>query len=134
MTAQLARPVLNVGIVTTNLEPMAAFYEGLFGFSRLPELVFPGSGTVHRFVAGDSILRLMVPEEVPSHDGASGDFLSATGYRYMTIVVTDVDAVCGEIGEHGGSLVLGPLELRPGVRIAQLRDPDGNWTEIVQEA
>lgn len=133
MTAELARPVLNVGIVTTNFEPMAAFYTGLFGFERLPELVFPGSGTVHRFVAGDSILRLMVPEEAPPHDGASGDFLSATGYRYMTIAVTDVDAVCAEAGEHGGSLALGPLEIRPGVKIAQLRDPDGNWMEIVQE-
>lgn len=134
MTAELARPVLNVGIVTTNPSSLAAFYTGLFGFEPLGEVAFPGSGTVHRLAAGDSILRLMEPEATPPHDGASGDFLSATGYRYMTLAVTDVDAVCAEAPDHGGVVALGPIEIRPGVKIAQLRDPDGNWMEVLEGA
>lgn len=134
MPAELARPVLNVGIVTTDVEPMAAFYSGFFGFERQPELVFPGSGTVHRFLTGDSVLRLMVPETAPEHDGASGGFLSATGYRYMTLAVTDVAAICAEIGAYGGQVAFGPKEIRPGVTVAQIRDPDGNWIEVMQGA
>jgi hypothetical protein len=43
MAAELAQPVLNVGIITADVEPMARFYTGCFGFEPLPELVFPGS-------------------------------------------------------------------------------------------
>jgi len=133
MTAELARPVLNVGIVTVDLERMARFYTGLFGFEAMPEIVFPGSGTVHRFVAGNSILRLMVPEVPPPHDGAAGDFLSSTGYRYMTLSVTDIDEATRQAETYGGTVAYGPATIRPGVKIAQLRDPDGNWMELVQE-
>jgi catechol 2,3-dioxygenase-like lactoylglutathione lyase family enzyme len=133
MVAELARPVLNVGIVTTNFESMARFYTGLFGFEPLRPLAFPGSGTVHRFKAGESILRIMVPEEAPPRDGASGEFLSATGYRYMTIEVTNMEEVVAEAESFGGSVAGGPIAIRPHVKIAQLRDPDGNWMELVEE-
>ena len=79
MAAELRRPVLNVGIITTNFKSMARFYTGLFGFEPLRPLAFPGSGTVHRFKAGESILRIMVPEQTPPHDGASGEFLYHDG-------------------------------------------------------
>jgi predicted enzyme related to lactoylglutathione lyase len=75
----------------------------------------------------------MVPEEQPQHDGSSGDFLSATGYRYMTLSVTDIDAASREAEAYGGKVAVGPVTIRPGVKIAQLRDPDGNWIELVQE-
>ena len=133
MVAELARPVLSVGIITTNFESMARFYTGLFSFEPLRPLVFPGSGTVHRFKAGESILRLMVPEETPAHDGASDEFLSATGYRYMTIEVTNMDVMVAAVESFGGSLAGGPFAITSHVQIAQLRDPDGNWMELVQE-
>ena len=133
MVAELARPVLNVGIITTNFDSMARFYTGLFGFEPLRPLVFPGSGTVHRFKAGESILRLMVPEEAPGHDGASGEFLSATGYRYMTVEVANMDEIVAAVESFGGSVAGGPVAIRPHVKVVQLRDPDGNWMELVQE-
>lgn len=133
MTAELARPVLNVGIVTVDIERMARFYTGCFGFEPLPELVFPGTGVVHRFLAGDSILRITVPEVAPATDGTSGDLLSATGYRYMTLNVRDVATAARATEDHGGTVAFGPVTIRPGVTIAQVRDPDGNWIELVEE-
>jgi lactoylglutathione lyase len=134
VTVELGRPVLNVGIVTVNLDRMSRFYSGFFGFKALREIVIPGAGAVHRFVAGDSMLRLMVPEEQPQHDGAAGEFLSATGYRYMTLSVNDIETAAREAAEYGGEVTYGPAEFAPGVKIAQLRDPDGNWIELLQEA
>ena len=134
MTVQLRTPVLNVGIVTVDFDRMARFYAEFLGFERLPELVFPGSGTVHRFVAGSSVLRLMVPEQRPECDGASGGFLSATGYRYMTLDVTDIEAAAREAAEYGGTVAFGPAAIRPDVKVAQLRDPDGNWIELLGDS
>jgi predicted enzyme related to lactoylglutathione lyase len=133
MAVELSRPVLNVGIVTVDFDRMSRFYCGFFGFRALPPIAFPGSGVVHRFMAGESTLRLMVPDVQPHRNGAAGDFLSATGFRYMTVAVTDVDAATAEIEEYGGTVAFGPLAISSRAKIAQIRDPDGNWIELVQE-
>lgn len=58
MAAELSKPALDVGIVTTNADKMLAFYRDVLGFSTAEPISFPGFGTVHRLVVGESILRL----------------------------------------------------------------------------
>jgi lactoylglutathione lyase len=58
----------------------------------------------------------------------------APGYRYITVQIFDAAA------EHGGILERGGEEGRPlamlgdTVRFSFVRDPDGNWIEILQRA
>ena len=131
MTSPLAKPALDVGIVTRDAEPLLAFYEELGGMSRLEPLTLPGIGVIHKLACGESILRVMVPETAPEPDGAAS-FSARAGLRYLTLEVRDIDAAVAAVRAKGGSVTLEPFELRPGRRVAQVADPDGNMIELGQ--
>ena len=58
--------------------------------------------------------------------------LLATGMRYFTIAVDDIAAAVADC-EAAGTPIVWPLrEIRPGVTIAMVEDPDGNWVEFIQ--
>ena len=127
----MAKAALDVGLVTANAEPLIAFYAGVAGFEVLTPLVLPRIGTIHKLACGESILRVMVPVDAPVPD-ASASFSSTTGIRYLTLEVEDIDAAAEAVLAHGGSITLAPFELRPGRRVAQVADPDGNMIELGQ--
>ena len=37
MGARMAKPAIDVGIVTTEAEPLLAYYRGVFGFESMPQ-------------------------------------------------------------------------------------------------
>jgi lactoylglutathione lyase len=78
---------------------------------------------------GDSILRFA---RDPSARAAGR--MTATGYRYTTIQVRDVDREHAGILARGGAEGRAPLTLGKVARISFVRDPDGNWIEISQRA
>jgi predicted enzyme related to lactoylglutathione lyase len=127
----LAKPALDVGIVTTNFERMLGFYRDVLHFEALEPLAYPGM-TVQRLVAGESILRLLVPEVTPPHESPNDEFLASTGLRYLTLAVTDVREVAAACKAAGAAVPMPPNEARPGVFVAQVQDPDGNWIEFMQ--
>ena len=132
MPNAMAKPALDVGLVSAKAEPLLAFYEAVAGMQRLPALTLPGIGTIHKLACGESILRVMVPEKPPARD-PSASFSDQTGIRYLTLEVTDIDAAVAAVRARGGSVTLEPFELRPGRRVAQVADPDGNMVELGQE-
>ena len=131
MGAILAKPAIDVGIVTAEAEPLLAFYTNSFGFERQDPLVIPNVGTIHKLACGESILRVMVPEAAPEADD-SASFAARSGIRYLTIEVMDIAQVVSAVREHGGSVALEPFELRPGRFVSQVADPDGNMIEVGQ--
>jgi predicted enzyme related to lactoylglutathione lyase len=48
----------------------------------------------------------------------------------MTFEVEDLDAALAAVEAGGGRAVFGPVEPRPGRRVAQIVDPDGNLSEL----
>ena len=126
---RMAKPALDVGLVTADAEPLLAFYGGVVGLERLDALELPGIGTIHKLACGESILRVMVPVEPPAAD-ASTSFSATAGIRYLTLEVDDLDAAAAAVEPLGGSITLAPFELRPGRRVAQVADPDGNMIEL----
>jgi len=60
--------------------------------------------------------------------------MTASGYRYITIQVFDVDAEHAGILARGGTEGAPPRTLGSVARISFVRDPDGNWIEISQRA
>jgi len=53
-----------------------------------------------------------------------------TGYRYWTISASNLDEIAAACENAGARIVIAPMELRPGVKIMMLEDPDGNWVEF----
>mgnify|MGYP001825317786 CR=1 FL=1 len=131
MGTRMAKPALDVGLITADADPLLAFYAGVAGFEVLEPLELPGIGTIHKLACGESILRVMVPVETPARD-ASASFSATSGIRYLTLEVEDIEAAAEAVVNHGGSVTLPPFELRPGRRVAQVADPDGNMIELGQ--
>ncbi len=108
---------IDLGIVTRNRAAMVAFYRDVLGFEDLGEsqsIV----GTMHRLVCGTSAVKLVTPAEPPPADAPPGGVGGATGYRYWTISIANLDEVVRNC-ESGGYKVAVPVtEIRPGVKIA----------------
>ena len=133
MGIELSRAALDVGIVTTNLEQMMAFYVDTLGFRPAESSSHPGAGTVQRLVLGQSILRLLAVETTPP--GLSPDGLrDSTGIRFLTINVLDIDEAHRACVEAGVHIAGPPAELRPGIWTLRAQDPDGNWIEFLEGA
>ncbi|MFN2167585.1 MAG: VOC family protein, partial [Anaerolineae bacterium] len=58
----------------------------------------------------------------------------ATGYRYWTISVSNLQELVEECRDKGYRIRVDPREVRAGVTIAMVEDPDGNWVEFLQNA
>ncbi|GHF69660.1 VOC family protein [Streptomyces griseosporeus] len=56
---------------------------------------------------------------------------AATGYRSLVVLrVDDLDAYCEEIVGRGAVLVHGPAAMTDRMRVAHLKDPEGNLVEL----
>lgn len=56
---------------------------------------------------------------------------SATGHRSLVVLRVDgLDAYCARIVERGGTVVHGPAPLTDRMRVAHLKDPEGNLVEL----
>ena len=131
MGARMAKPAIDVGIVTADADPLLAYYRGVFGFESMPGLEIPGVGRIHKLACGESVLRVMVPETAPEADTAAS-WSGRAGLRYLTLEVEDNAAAVEATRESGGHVVLEPFELRPGRFVCQVTDPDGNMIEVGQ--
>lgn len=130
MSTQLAKAALDPGIVSAKPEQLVAFYQNVFELTPLDPLEIPGVGTIHKLAAGESVLRIMRPTEMPASDERA--WSAVAGLRYLTLEVVDITAAAAAVVENGGTIVLQPFELRPGRHVCQASDPDGNMLEIGQ--
>ena len=131
MTAKLAKPAFDIGAVTTNVQQMLAFYTGPLGFTKLEEIPFPGTGVLHRLKVGEAFFKLMAPEKVPAASAPGGGITGATGFRYVTFAVTNLDETVESCRTFGAKVIVPPRALRPGVRMSMVADPDGNTVELL---
>ena len=90
----------------------------------------PGGGTMYRLLCGTSMIKL-----VRSRQGATRARRRAasrrTGYRYWTISVATSRASRDDATRRATRSPCTPREIRPGITIAIIEDPDGNWVELL---
>ncbi|AYN41427.1 VOC family protein [Streptomyces dangxiongensis] len=56
---------------------------------------------------------------------------TATGHRSLVVLrVDDLDACCARITARGATLLHGPAPLTDRMRVAYLKDPEGNLVEL----
>ena len=63
MAAHLAKPQLDVGLVTNDEAAALKFFRDLLGFEDAGEVVLPGVGLIRRLSCGNSVFRIVVPEK-----------------------------------------------------------------------
>ena len=131
MGAKLTKSSIDLGIATNNGPAMLAFYRDVLGFPLLREMPMPGGGAhMHHFSCGESVLKLVVTDK-PLPKPEPGGALKAAGFRYVTITVSNLSEVVKEVADAGHKVVIPERQLRPGVTIAMVEDPDGNWVEFL---
>jgi lactoylglutathione lyase len=56
---------------------------------------------------------------------------TATGHRSLVVLrVDDLDAYCDQITSRGATLLHGPSPMTERMRVAHLKDPEGNLVEL----
>ena len=83
----------------------------------------------HRRFYGD-ILILLEEDRVATVDPVR----QASGWRYITLQIADIDAVHGELRSKGVREGRAPITLGDVARISMILDPDGNWIELSRRA
>ncbi|MDX1385542.1 MAG: VOC family protein, partial [Thermoanaerobaculia bacterium] len=73
-------------------------------------------------------------DNAPAADAPPGGIAGAHGYRYWTISVSNLDELAAACEAAGYKLAITPREIRPGIKIAMIEDPDGNWVELLETA
>jgi catechol 2,3-dioxygenase-like lactoylglutathione lyase family enzyme len=129
MALKPAKDSVDIGIFVSDIKKSLEFYQGTLGLEKTEELA-TGFGTLHRLRFGTSDVKLMDPKKVPPV-GAIG-LEKQLGIRYLTFVIRDLSGLCAELKGKGVEFTIPETQIRPGTRIAMVKDPDGNIIEFVE--
>lgn len=124
-----AKDSVDLGIVVSDITKSLDFYQGVLGLNKSEELSTQ-FGTLHRLHFGTSDIKLIDPKQVPAA-GTIG-LEKQIGLRYISFRVQDISALCVELQAKGVEFSMAETEVRPGVRMAMVNDPDGNTVELIQ--
>jgi len=132
MTINIVKESIDIGLVTGNIEAMTGFYRDLLGLELEAVLDMAGGMQMTRLICGTTIVKLVTLPATPDASNPPGGIGGGTGIRYFTITVDNLEAAVEECQAAGCSIPVPVRESRPGVNIAMIEDPDGNWVELLQ--
>ncbi len=137
MTLKLdpGKPGVDIGISIRDSAKTLAFYCDLLGLEHVMDMPMPGGvagpGVMHRVQCGATTLKFVNLNPLPSVNVPGGPG-AATGIRYLTIWVRNLHEAVDAARAAGHKIALEPSEIRAGVTITMIEDPDGNWVELLQ--
>ncbi|MEM7219068.1 MAG: VOC family protein [Pseudomonadota bacterium] len=134
MAVEIAKASIDIGLVTGQIDAMTEFYRDTLGLPIEGVIDMPGGARMTRLVCGTTIVKLMELPRAPAERNPPGGIPGATGIRYFTISVTNLEAAVAACDAAGANVAVPIRESRPGVSIAMIEDPDGNWVELLQLA
>jgi catechol 2,3-dioxygenase-like lactoylglutathione lyase family enzyme len=132
MGVELTKDSVDLGIVVRDAEASLRFYRDVLGLAYKASLPAPGGATMHQLMAGTSMIKLLAFDPPPGASPPPGGIGDATGYRYWTMSVSNLDEIVAGCIEAGHEPRFGPVEIREGVHLAVVTDPDGNLVEFLQ--
>jgi catechol 2,3-dioxygenase-like lactoylglutathione lyase family enzyme len=131
MGVKLTKDSIDLGIVVSDGEKALAFYRDTLGFEHVGDMPMGGGSTMHRLMCGTSLIKVISGSNPPAK-AAPGGIQGGFGYRYWTVSVSNINEVVAACEAGGYKVAVGVREFRPGVTIAIVEDPDGNWVEFLQ--
>lgn len=132
MPVNICKDSIDLGIVTKNSAALIKFYRDTLGLEQTGEQDMPGGGHMTRLMAGTTTVKIVVNGKDPKGEAAPGGLRGATGHRYFTITVNNLAEAAEECAAAGYQVPVPATEIAPGVTIAMIEDPDGNWVELLQ--
>ena len=133
MGVELTKDSIDLGIVVRDAEAALAFYRDVLGLEDLGERPMPG-GVMRRLGCGTSVIKLVSLKSPPEAAAPPGGIGGGTGYRYWTLSVSNMEDVVAACEAAGRPIAVPITELAPGITIAIVEDPDGNWVELLRTA
>lgn len=131
MSIELGKDSIDVGIVVRDAEAALKFYRDTLGFEHVADTPV-GGGMMHRLMCGTTLVKIVKHDVVPENRDHGGGPAGATGIRYWTITIRDLDTLTDKCRTAGYKVAVEPRDVRPGVRISMIEDPDGNWVELLE--
>jgi predicted enzyme related to lactoylglutathione lyase len=126
------KPAIDIGIIAKDIDAMMKFYGESLGLELEATIPMPGGGAMNRFKVGDSIIKVIALDPAAPAEAPPGGIRGASGYRYWTIHVPNLEEVVNRIDSGGYKVVVPAKVIREGITIAIVADPDGNWVELLQ--
>lgn len=118
----------HVRLLVEDMERSLAFYRDALG---LEVTLDAGGGVYYELAAGEAILALYRRDLMGQMLGSGLPAPAQSDAVALTFGVNDVDATAGELKERGVTFVTEPMDYDVAfLRLAHLRDPDGNLIEI----
>jgi catechol 2,3-dioxygenase-like lactoylglutathione lyase family enzyme len=112
-----------VAMGVRSLSEHRRFYGDILGFPKQPWSAGPA------FRLSNSLI-LLEEDRAATVDPVR----QARGWRYITLQVSDIDAVHHELRSKGVREGFAPITLGDVARISMILDPDGNWIELSRRA
>ena len=132
MAVELTRAAIDLGIVVADEEAMLRFYRDTLGLEYLNKQTTGPGGYMHRLACGASVIKLVVPPEIPASRTPRGA-RTQTGLRYFTILVSNVEEVAARCEAEGFEFHSPLKPASHGGTYVQVYDPDGNVVAFVRE-
>ncbi|MGX7678421.1 VOC family protein [Jatrophihabitans sp. DSM 45814] len=121
----------DVAITARDADALVHFYGQVLRLPLNKMLDWPNHhAKVWFFSVGKGHLKIVHFDDVPTLANPSGGNRAASGFRYVTIHVSDVDEALRGIEEAGGRVQRAP-QTHGDSRVAFLEDPEGNTIELV---
>ena len=132
MPLQITKDSIDIGLVTGRIDAMREFYCNTLGLEVEAIIEMPGGAQMTRLICGTTIIKLVVQKHIPDTGNPPGGLAGGTGIRYFTISVDNLEDAVEECRAAGYTVAVPIVEARPGIRIAMIEDPDGNWVELLK--
>ena len=124
-----AKESVDVALFVSDIQANLHFYKDILGL-KLIETAPVRTGTMYRLRFGSSDFKLIDPKPMPPP--GPGGLETQLGFRYVTFVIQNLSEVCANLKGQGVEFFSQEREIRPGVRVALVKDPDGNVVELLE--
>ncbi|MGW7491564.1 VOC family protein [Streptomyces sp. NPDC054786] len=119
-----------VRLLVTDFRGCYRFYRQVLGLD--PQFEAP-DGPYAKFSFGGGSAGLALQERAQMAEVLGELGTAPDGYRSLVVLrVDDLDGCCAEITGRGAVLIHGPAPMTDRMRVAHLKDPDGNIVELQQ--
>lgn len=152
--SEFARETIDLGVVVSDIEKSVKFYTEACGFTENPGFGVPGGFSADAGLTDGAALDIKVltlgsaetgtklklmqvkGTKKPTAKAANDLIHSQYGFRYLTIMVTDMTVSLARLEKAGVKPIAKtpiaiPATIADGMYLTIVRDPDGNMVELV---